>query len=71
MGWMRYSCVFEYQRLMVDHSKISVHGRVHIHGLEGFWIYTKKYLTKHNGMKFDKFPLYIKEIEWKYKTRYG
>ena len=63
MNQMRHSCVFGYLRLMVDHNKIFVCGRVHINGLEDFWIYVKKHLEKHNGMKIDKFLLYIKEMK--------
>ena len=58
-----------YKHLRVDHSKIFVHGRVHINGLESFWSYAKQNLVKHHGMKVDKFPLYIKEMEWCFNNR--
>ena len=60
---------YGYEHLTVDHSKIFTHGRVHINGLEGFWRYVKQNLAKHHGMKDDKFPLYIKEMEWCFNNR--
>ena len=58
-----------YLRLIVDQSKIFVRGIVCIDDLENFWDYAKKHLAKHDGMKLDKFPLYIEEMEWRCDTR--
>lgn len=38
---------------------------VHINGIEAFWSYTKRRLTKFNGVKKN-FPLHLKECEWRW-----
>lgn len=38
---------------------------VHINGIENFWSFTKRRLTKFNGVKYN-FPLHLKECEWRY-----
>ena len=58
-----------YLQHTVDHSKIFGKDKVHIHGLENFWIYAKKYLVKHNRIKPEMFSLYIKEMELRYNVR--
>lgn len=40
-------------------------GRIHVNGIESFWSYTKRRLTKFNGVK-KKFPLHLKECEWRW-----
>ena len=64
--WRGYdSLVFSgYRHLVIDHSKLFGKGKVHINGIEGFWSYAKQNLAKHHGMKPDKFPMHIKEMEW-------
>ena len=57
------------QRLVIDHSKLFGKDKVHINGIEGFWSYAKQNLAKHHGMKPDKFPMYIKEMEWRYNNK--
>jgi len=34
----------------------------HINWIESFWSFTKRRLTKFNGIKTEKFPLYLKEL---------
>jgi transposase len=38
---------------------------VHINGIESFWSYTKRRLTKFNGVK-KSFDLHLKECEWRW-----
>ncbi|PIZ95679.1 MAG: IS1595 family transposase [Candidatus Magasanikbacteria bacterium CG_4_10_14_0_2_um_filter_33_14] len=38
---------------------------VHINGIENFWSFTKRRLTKFNGVKKN-FELHLKESEWRY-----
>lgn len=38
---------------------------VHINGIEAFWSFTKRRLTKFNGVKKN-FDLHLKECEWRY-----
>lgn len=39
------------------------------HGVEGFWSYAKERLIKFHGISRDKFPLYLKEMEFWYNNR--
>jgi transposase-like protein len=38
---------------------------IHINGIENFWSFTKRRLSKFNGVKKN-FDLYLKECEWRY-----
>lgn len=51
----------------VNHKKneFARSNRVHINGIESFWSYTKRRLTKFNGVK-KKFKLHLKECEWRW-----
>lgn len=60
-----------YRHLKVDHSKRFSRGRVYINGLEGFWSYAKERLIKHHGVSKEKFPLYLKEMEFRYNNRHN
>jgi len=58
-----------YRHLRVDHGKQFVTGKVYINGLEGFWSYAKQRLIKFHGVSTKKFPLYLKEMEFRYNNR--
>jgi transposase len=58
-----------YRHLRVDHQTHFSRGRVTINGLEGFWSYAKERLIKHHGVSKEKFPLYLKELEFRYNHR--
>jgi transposase len=58
-----------YRHLKLDHKKIFSAGKVYINGLEGFWSYAKERLIKHHGVSKEKFPLYLKEMEFRYNNR--
>ncbi len=58
-----------YRHLAVDHSKHFSKGRVYINGLEGFWSWAKERLVKHHGISPHRFPLYLKELEFRYNHR--
>ncbi len=58
-----------YRHLQVDHSKRFARGRVYINGLEGFWSFAKERLAKYHGISPDRFPLYLKELEFRYNHR--
>lgn len=58
-----------YRHMKLDHSKQFASGKVHINGMEGFWSYAKERLIKHHGVSKQKFPLYIKEMEFRYNNR--
>jgi transposase len=58
-----------YRHLKVDHSTRFSQGRVYINGLEGFWSFAKERLTKYHGISPKRFPLYVKELEFRYNHR--
>lgn len=59
-----------YRHLKVDHGKHFSRGKVYINGLEGFWSYAKERIIKFHGVSKEKFPLYLKEFEFRYNNRY-
>ena len=59
-----------YRHLRVDHDRRFSRGKVHINGLEGFWAYAKQRLIKHHGVSKERFPLYLKEMEFRYNHRH-
>ena len=58
-----------YRHLKVDHGKYFANGKVYINGLEGFWSFAKERLIKYHGVSQEKFPLYLKELEYRYNNR--
>jgi transposase len=58
-----------YRHLRIDHEKVFSSGKVYINGLEGFWSYAKERLIKHHGVSIQKFPLYLKEMQFRYNHR--
>ena len=58
-----------YRHLKVDHQKYFSAGKVYINGLEGFWNWAKERLIKHHGVSKSRFPLYLKELEFRYNNR--
>jgi len=58
-----------YRHLKIDHSKRFSCGKVYINGLEGFWSWAKERLIKHHGISKENFPLYLKELEFRYNNR--
>lgn len=55
-----------YRHLKVDHKKRFSSGKVYINGVEGFWSYAKERIIKFHGVSKKKFPLYLKEMEFRY-----
>ena len=58
---------FRHQR--IDHGQRFANGKVYINGIEGFWSYAKERLSKYHGLSPNKFPLYLKELEFRYNNR--
>jgi len=58
---------FRHER--IDHSKRFANGKVYINGIEGFWSYAKGRLLKFHGLSPKLFPLYLKELEFRYNKR--
>ena len=59
------------KHLQVNHNKTLVGRRNHHHinGIEGFWSYTKHKLYNYRGVSKSNFPLYLKEMEYRYNHR--
>ena len=53
----------------INHSKRFCEKGVHINGIEAFWSFTKRRLTKFNGVKKN-FLLHLKECEWRWNKDY-
>jgi transposase len=58
-----------YRHIKIDHKKLFASGKVYINGVEGFWSYAKERLIKFHGISKEKFPLYLKEMEFRYNNR--
>lgn len=55
----------------VNHNKSFVDKKTknHINGIEGFWSYAKHILYNYRGVSKYHFPMYLKEIEYRYNHR--
>jgi transposase len=58
-----------YRHLRVDHGKYFSRGRVYINGLESLWSYAKERIMKYHGVSPQRFPYYLKELEFRYNHR--
>ena len=69
--WRSYDgLVFSgYKHYRINHSKEFARKHNHINGIESFWSFVKRKMRKHNGIKKDKFYLYLKEAEFKFNHR--
>jgi transposase len=57
------------RHLKLDNKKRFSTGKVYINGLEGFWSYAKERLIKQHGVSKERFPFYLKEMEFRYNNR--
>jgi len=69
-GWKGYNGLVDVgydKHLRINHKKnqFSNHKETHINGIESFWSFCKRRLTKFNGVKKN-FPLHLKECEWRW-----
>ena len=60
---------YGFRHMRFDHGKRFVNGKVYINGIEGFWSFAKERLMKYHGVNSKKFPLYLKELEFRYNHR--
>lgn len=73
-GWKAYDGLIlnGYDHYRVYHSKNEfVRGKSHVNGIESFWSFAKRRMSKFNGLTDHKFNLHLKESEfrWNYRDR--
>lgn len=70
-GWKAYDGLIldGYRHYRIHHSKNEfARGKKHINGIESFWSFAKRRLSKFNGVK-KYFPLHLKESEFRFNHR--
>jgi transposase len=74
-GWRGYDGLVDvgYEKhLRIEHAKNRfADGRKHINGIESFWGYAKRRLSKFNGVPGHTFYLHLKESEYRFNLRRG
>jgi len=71
-GWKSYDGLIlnGYDHYRVYHSNDEfVRGKAHVNGIESFWSFTKRRLSKFNGLTDDMFNLHLKESEFRWNHR--
>lgn len=72
-GWKSYNAlaVYGYNHKKVRHSEneFARPDGTHINGIESFWSWTKRRLSKFNGIKKEDFSRYLLESEWRFNHR--
>ncbi|MBP1700416.1 MAG: Transposase-like protein [Deltaproteobacteria bacterium] len=68
--WGRYDALMfcDYKHF-ADYGKRFSRGDVPMNGMEGFLSYAKERMNKFHGISKEKFPLYLKEMEFRYNHR--
>ena len=67
-GWRGYDGLVDVgfdKHFRINKSRHFAEKGVHINGIEAFWSFTKRRLSKFNGVKRN-FELHLKECEWRY-----
>jgi transposase-like protein len=71
-GWKAYDGLIlnGYDHYRVYHSENEfARGKSHVNGIENFWSFAKRRLSKFNGCASQKFVLHLKESEFRYNHR--
>ena len=71
-GWRAYDGLIlnGYNHYRIYHSKDEfARGKSHVNGIESFWSFAKRRLSKFNGIPSHKFNLYLKETEFRFNYR--
>ena len=71
-GWKAYDGLIlnGYDHYRVFHSKDEfARGKAHVNGIESFWSYAKRRLSKFNGLTDETFNLHLKECEWRWNHK--
>lgn len=71
-GWTSYDGLilngYEHYRVFHSHNEFA-RWKSHVNGIEAFWSFAKRRMTKLNWIKSDKFHLHLKECEFRYNYR--
>jgi len=68
--WRSYNSLEQYgKHNVIDHGKEFVINHNHINGIEGFWSFAKERFHKYHGISKTNYPLYIKEMEFRFNHR--
>lgn len=71
-GWTSYDGLITlgYKHYRIHHHENEfARGKNHVNGIESFWSYTKRRMRKFNGIRKSKFPLHLKESEYRWNNR--
>jgi len=70
-GWKSYASLHQYgKHNIIKHDKDEfAEGHNHIDGIEGFWSYAKERFHKYHGINKKNYPLYLKEMEFRFNNR--
>jgi len=71
-GWKSYDGLVlnGYKHHRIYHSENEfARGKNHVNGIESFWSYTKRRLTKFNGVRKENFVLHLKESEYRWNHK--
>lgn len=61
--------VYGFRHERIDKTKRFANGRVSLNGIQAFWAYTKGRILQYHGLSPEYFPLYLKELEFRYNHR--
>jgi len=68
--WLAYAfLLIREDHVVVLKEKGVPKGRNHINGIEVFWSSAKHWLYQYRGIPKAYFPLYLKEVEWRFNHR--
>jgi transposase-like protein len=71
-GWKAYDGLilngYDHYRIFHSHDEFA-RGKNHVNGIEAFWSFAKRRLSKFNGVASHKFLLYLKESEFRFNFR--
>ena len=70
-GFKSYNDLKQYgKHNIIRHDKDEfAKGKNHINGIEGFWSYAKERFRKYHGINKTNYPLYLKEMEFRFNNR--
>ncbi len=71
-GWRAYDGLIlnGYDHYRIHHSENEfARGKCHVNGIESFWSFAKRRLSKFNGIASHKFNFHLKECEWRWNYK--